>query len=315
MTTVSSYQSPAPQTPARPQPAPYVPQQEHHAQAAYSATLSQGHAGGTPSQGYGRPTTQQPQPQQQAYPSHSGSTAAERRAPEAYVLSEIANESILKDIRDQFPQDDQGRVLFFTRPPIDTRHIVSGRKSADKDQPLVHTDQYLNAKEARPRALAAQKRASEEVNGHAASINGHKRVKLGHFGEERDADGRIRVNPVAYAELKGKARAKQQKEAEEARQLQIRAIKLLQDGMMKATRDEYRLKYGDLALESLDEDQARAKLRFEDEQQRRMLMQGFDQQDDIATDTRKMISQNFWTGRLLDGSERFEDDFDNRLPR
>ena len=313
MTTVSSYQSPAPQTPAQPQPAPYIPQQQHHAQAAYSATLSQGHVVGTPSQGYGRHTTQQPQ--QPSYPSHSGPTAAERRAPEAYVLSDTANESIPKDIRDQFPQDDQGRVLFFTRPPIDTRHTISGRKSADRDQPLVHTDQYLDAKKVQTRALAEQNRTSEGVNGHATSTNGHKRVKLGHFGEDREADGRIRVNSVAYAELEGTAGAKQQKEAEEARQLQIRAIKMLQDGMMKATMDQYRLQYGDRALESLNEDQGRARLRFEDEQQRRTLMQGFDQQDDIATDTRKMLSQNCWTGRLSDGSGRFEDDFDNRLPR
>ena len=306
MTTVSSYQSPAPQTPAQPQPAPYVPQQQQHAQAAYSATPTQGYAGATPSQGYGRPTTQQPQ--QHAYPSQSGSTAPERRAPEAYVLSDTANESIPKDIRDQFPQDDQGRVLFFTRPPIDTRHIVSGRKTTGKDQPLVHTDHYLEVKEARTRALAEQRRAVQ-------AVNGHKRVKLGHFGEERDADGRIRVSSLAYAELEGKARVKQQREAEEARQLQVKAMKMLQDGMMQATMYEYRLKYGDRALESLDEDQARARVRFEDEQQRRMLVQDSDQQGDVATDTRKMLSQNFWTGRLLDRSGRFEDDFDNRLPR
>ena len=313
MTTVSSYQSPAPQTPAQPQPTPYVPPQQYHAQAAYTAAPSQGYGGPTASQAYGRPTTQQPQPQ--AYPTNSGSAAPDRRAPEAYVLSDTANESIPKDIRDLFPQDDQGRVLFFTRPPIDTRHVVSGRKAADKAQPLVHTEQYLSAKEAREKALAERKRALEEINGHAASINGNKRMKFGHFSGERDVDGRIRVNDVANVELEGKAREKRLKQLQEVRQLQIRAVKMLQRGMRKATVDEYRLKYGDRALEYLGEDQARAKVKLEDEQQRRMLMEDSGQQEDVATDTRKMLNQKFWTGRLSNGSGRFEDDFDNRLPR
>ena len=206
-------------------------------------------------------------------------------------------------------------MLFFTKPPIDTRHIVSGRKAGDKDKPLVHSEKYLQAKEERLKTLAQRKRTSEEIIGHAISVEGEKRVKSGHFGEERDADGRIKVNLVAQADLDKQIREKRQRESEQALQLQLRAVKMLQDGMMRATVDEYRLKYGDKALEVFDADQVRSKAKSEDEQQRRLLLEDSAQQEDIEADTRKMLSQNFWTGRFPDGSGRFEDDFDNRLPR
>jgi hypothetical protein len=310
MTTVASYQSPTPQTPVVPQPVPFVAQQQLHPPAAYSATPNQGY--GATLQGYARPPVQQPT---QVHPSYQTSNVHEHRAPEAYVLSDTANASIPQDIRDQFPQDDQGRVLFFTKPPIDTRHVVSGRAAGDKGKPLTHTEKYLEAKEDRLKALAERKRAAQEMNGEAASVNGHKRVRPGQFGEERDADGRITVNTLDWAEAGRNQSEKQQQESERALQLQLKAVKMLQAGMMKATVDDYLLKYGDQALQRFDEDHLRATSSFEDEQQREMLLPDAVRKENSAADTRRILSQDFWTGRLRDGTGRFEDDFDNRLPR
>jgi hypothetical protein len=267
-----------------------------------------GTASATP---YPRNTIQQHQAAQN-YAQQQQSNIQDRRAPEAYVLSDTANESIPKDIRDQFPQDDHGRVLFFTRPPIDTRHMITGRTASDKGKPLMHTTKYLEAKEARDKLLSERKRSASDMNGEEHEVNGTKRAKQGHFGEERDADGRIRVNEAAAAEM-SQARLKDQ---EEAAQLQLRAIKKLEENMRRGTVEEYLRRYGKNALDALKEDQARAMARVRDEEQRAMMLGDLGSKgDDIVADTKRLLSQNRWTGRYADGTGRFEDDFDNRLPR
>ena len=276
------------------------------------ATPAQGYGSTAPNQGYARPTIQQAQAQ--GYPSYQGGNVHEHRAPEAYVLSDTANESIPKDIRELYPRDDQGRVLFFTRPPIDTRHMITGRKAGDKDKPLAHTQEYLQAKEVRLKALAERKHAME-VNDDATLVNGNKRAKNGHFGEERDADGRIKVNVSAQTEFEKATKERLQQEAKQALQLQLKAVQMLTDGMRTATANEYIARYGDRATEVMEEDFARAKARTEDEQQRELMMKDSVKQYDTVANTKRMLSQNFWTGRFPDGTGRFEDDFDNRLPR
>lgn len=83
----------------------------------------------------------------------------EPRGSEVYVLSNIANESIPKHIRDNFPQDDEGRVLFFTKPPTLPDTVVRGRDG----QPLAHTEKYLAAKAERDKLIATRKREREEM--------------------------------------------------------------------------------------------------------------------------------------------------------
>ncbi len=82
----------------------------------------------------------------------------DQRGAEVYVLSNIANESIPKHIRDRFPQDDEGRVLFFTQPPVLPDTVVRGRDG----QPLAHTEKYLAAKAERDKIVATRKRARQE---------------------------------------------------------------------------------------------------------------------------------------------------------
>lgn len=271
------------------------------------------------------PQYQQPPQAPQHYPQYP-SAAAHERHHEAYVLSDAANATIPKDIRDRFPQDDEGRVLFFTRPPMVTNRIVTGRSESEKTRPLAHTKEYLEAREERDRLIKERKRAIQEsVEKDAAdSEGGYKRLKPGSFGEERDADGRIKANPAKAAEILEEYEAKQQeqarKEQESVTALQQKAFEKMRQGMVQATAAEYRMKYGEKALQYFDEDTTRAKEREFGWKQKQAMHQQ-DQQADmskdvlIRADTKRMLSQNFWTGRFPDGTGRFEDDYDNRLPR
>jgi hypothetical protein len=104
----------------------------------------------TPSQAYSRPHAQ-PAQAYNPYPAN----LQEQRAVEVFVLSDAANASIPKHLRDRFPQDDQGHVLFFTKPPVVADNIIRGRDG----QPLAHSEKYLAAKAERDQRIAARKRA------------------------------------------------------------------------------------------------------------------------------------------------------------
>lgn len=75
---------------------------------------------------------------------------------EVYTLNDHANASIPADIRDQFQKDDQGRVLFFTAPPINSSRIVVKDGSA-----LGHSAKFLAAKAKRDALIAAKRKAEE----------------------------------------------------------------------------------------------------------------------------------------------------------
>lgn len=75
---------------------------------------------------------------------------------EVYHLNDQANQSIPPDIRAQFHQDEQGRVLFFTAPPLDPPTPVK------EGAALGHSARYLAAK-AKREALLAEKRKQDEA--------------------------------------------------------------------------------------------------------------------------------------------------------
>ncbi|KAF2007977.1 Bromodomain-containing protein [Amniculicola lignicola CBS 123094] len=173
-----------------PSPLPAATPQAHHVQAAYTPTHptqyhthSQSpapHASHMPASqpsGYQAITphlpfqTHQPPPQVPQYatprvaPSYQQPLVQQApvgyKAPqpvEVYVLSDHANASIPADIREQFHRDDQGRILFFTAPPLNESNIVKKEGSA-----LGHTARYLVAKAKRDAQIAA-KRKAEEMN-------------------------------------------------------------------------------------------------------------------------------------------------------
>ncbi|KAF2144424.1 uncharacterized protein K452DRAFT_356624 [Aplosporella prunicola CBS 121167] len=75
---------------------------------------------------------------------------------EVYRLDDHTNSTIPPAIRDQFQQDELGRVLFFTAPPLDAL------PPAKPGRALGHSAQFLAAK-ARRESLLRAKRAREEA--------------------------------------------------------------------------------------------------------------------------------------------------------
>ena len=63
---------------------------------------------------------------------------------EVWSLNDAANAAIPQDIREQFQCDEEGRVLFFTAPPIDTETLATSEVKSDL--PLGHSVSYLAAK-------------------------------------------------------------------------------------------------------------------------------------------------------------------------
>ena len=164
-------------------------------------------------------------------------------------MSESANNMIPAEIREQFPQDEQGRVLFFTTPPVDNQHIVQGRTNAEKGDQLAHSLRYLAVKADRERENAARKRQFHST-GDAEMENervteSKKRVKAGFFaadGEQRDADGRIRANPDKALQI-----ATAQKQQLEF--LKTRALVTLVRQLDQGTDSFYKAEYGEKAEE------------------------------------------------------------------
>lgn len=105
-----------------------------------------------------------------------GTNPVAKPPDEVFHLSDSANAAIPADIREQFQTDEQGRVLFFTKPPLD---VLPPTKNGG---PPMHSLKYLAAKLRRQKAerekleasmklpLDEQKRNSEE--------NHRKRIKL-----------------------------------------------------------------------------------------------------------------------------------------
>jgi chromatin structure-remodeling complex subunit RSC1/2 len=166
-------------------------------------------------------------------------------------MSESANNMIPAEIREQFPQDEQGRVLFFATPPVDTQHVIQGRTSAEKGDQLAHSLRYLAVKadRERERENAARKRQLEgtadvEMENNRAKVV-KKKVKAGVFaaeGEERDADGRIRANADKAGEI---AAAREQR----LEYLKTRALATLVHQLDQGTESFYKTHYGDKAEE------------------------------------------------------------------
>jgi chromatin structure-remodeling complex subunit RSC1/2 len=159
------------------------------------------------------------------------------------------------EIREQFPQDEQGRVLFFTTPPVDTEHIVHGRTNAEKGDQLAHSLRYLAVKADRER----ERERERENEAHTRQLDStgdaemenervtesRKRVKAGFFaadGEQRDADGRIRANPDKALQIA----AAQERRLEF---LKTRALATLVRQLDQGTNSFYKAEYGEKAEE------------------------------------------------------------------
>ena len=155
----ATHQAPIPQ-----QPRPYAPQQQLH-QTGMAAAHPTNYSTSTPAAVYPRQPLVSAQPTQQ-----TGYTAATTHVPReqdvfssVFVLPDPVNAGLPEDIRDQYPQDDQGRVLFFTKPPVDTRTILTGRSKGETYKPLVHSAGFQEYKAALKRRIKEKEEKEREM--------------------------------------------------------------------------------------------------------------------------------------------------------
>lgn len=126
-------------------------------------------------------------------------------------MNDHANASIPPEIREQFQRDEQGRVLFFTAPP------VIPPEEEKEGMALGHSARYLAAKAKRD-ALRAEKRKAEEANAPQREEQA-KKAKI-------EADQKFKTD---IALLKNKA------------------LKVLEDQLVQATKTEFENMYVDEA--------------------------------------------------------------------
>jgi chromatin structure-remodeling complex subunit RSC1/2 len=121
-------------------------------------------------------------------------------------LNDHANASIPPEIREQFQRDEQGRILFFTAPPLNTPTFAK-----NADQILGHSARYLAAKAQRDAKIAAKRKAEEASlaeRGEAA-----KKEKAKAEEEERDAIANLSTKAIEALESQLAVMTKAQFEA------------------------------------------------------------------------------------------------------
>lgn len=93
------------------------------------------------------------------------------RAVEVFTLAEGGNSAIPADIRAQFHHDDQGRIIFYTTPPVDIKPVSESVPN------LGHSLRYL-ADKARSREADEKKRKAREIDLEHEAGEKAKRMKL-----------------------------------------------------------------------------------------------------------------------------------------
>ncbi|KAI9827159.1 MAG: hypothetical protein M1832_005295 [Thelocarpon impressellum] len=103
---------------------------------------------------YATPQSQAPAAFGYAQPRGTGNTYVPPKPVEVYQLNDAANVSIPPEVRQRFQRDEQGRLLFFTAPPLDNSKEAGG---------LGHSVRYLGEKARRKDMLAAKRKAVQEA--------------------------------------------------------------------------------------------------------------------------------------------------------
>ncbi|KAF2122046.1 chromatin structure-remodeling complex protein rsc1 [Lophiotrema nucula] len=138
-------------------PAPHVPHMTPSQPSGYQNITPHPSFAAQPAAPLSQYTAPRPAPAYQQPLQHQTSVGYKAPQPvEVYILNDHANASIPPEIREQFQRDEQGRVLFFTAPPINSSQIVQKEGSA-----LGHSARYLAAKKKRDELRAAKRKAEE----------------------------------------------------------------------------------------------------------------------------------------------------------
>ena len=148
-------------TPNTVQPAPYqqaAPQQQQQ----YLTSSQQHPAPQSLNQPYSTPQNFPSYQAARAQPPQFQSNTYNPSAPrpiETFRLNDNLNASIPENIRSQDQTDDNGRVLFFSTPPLD---VVSGKDGDKNHGGLSHSLKYMAARDEGVKRLAERKRQIEE---------------------------------------------------------------------------------------------------------------------------------------------------------
>lgn len=221
------------------------------------------------------------------------------RSTEGYVLSDPANASIPKEIRDQFPTDDQGRLLFFTHPPLNTQHLVTGSAQSEKSRPLQHSDRYL-------KALAVRKRKFDEQDTKTTSID----VADDAATQLKQTDGDETAVDSDYS----------QPTRSSSVEIRKRVTNLVTESMKQSTYKEYQTQYGDewrkFLLADLDYQALCRRRESEMEQQAAKMRMKFAQSHLGRLNGQYNVnSQGYITGWQKNFfTSSYLDDYDSRLP-
>ena len=303
----NSYQ---PQTAARPypatqqaptpqQPRPYVPQQQLH-QTGMAAAHPISYSASSPAAVYSRQPIASAQPAQPA--GYTAATTHVQREQDVFVLPDHVNESIPEDIRVQYPQDDQGRVLFFTKPPVDTRSILSGRLEGEGRKPLAHSAKFQEYKAALQRKIKEKEEKEREM----------AREEETEKDQDQDID---MADAPATQPLTSNAQAGSMplSSTEQSAPDPTQAMLSWAEKMAEASKAEYVRVYGDDWKQYYDNDELRhrerkilwdqgqAKKQAEAEQKRQLP----EEDESPYATSYSFKGRNPWVGR-------YEDDFDPR---
>jgi chromatin structure-remodeling complex subunit RSC1/2 len=117
-----------------------------------------------------------------------GAHYPQHRSSEVYTLNDAAQAAIPEEVRDQFQRDDDGRILFFAAPPIDTA-------ASAKDGKLIgHSTRYLAEKRKRTLALEIKRRKQGSLIAETTSLN--KKLKVGDKGGTAEEIERLMVKAL-----------------------------------------------------------------------------------------------------------------------
>lgn len=138
-----------------PMPNPVMPTYDHHRMAPTPAAMTPARApmAATPN------TTAMPH-------ANAGANAYNPPRPvETYTLPEAMDAAIPSEVRDRFQRDEQGRILFFTAPPLNRAHNGVASESADLGHSVryskdiaAHREERQRKRQERDEAVAAESR-------------------------------------------------------------------------------------------------------------------------------------------------------------
>ena len=122
-------------------------------------------------------------PNRYVNPRAAGPSVPAQRLPEVGHLPENANLAIPEETRNQFQQDENGHVLWFASPPVDTLPPVKAHSA------IGHTAKYLAEKIRRRKALTEKRKAEGLAEGEEGPPQ--PAVKKARYGVDGDLQQQI----------------------------------------------------------------------------------------------------------------------------